>query len=70
MKDKILNKDSKLFTNDIRGNNENSTDFALLKMQFEYSDDIINIPSFINIYFIYNSFENILPLFSITKKMH
>ena len=68
MKDKILNKDSKLFTNDIRGNNENSTDFALLKMQFEHSDDIINIPSFINIYFIYNSFEKILPLFSITKK--
>ena len=68
MKDKILNKDSKLFTIDIIGNNENSTDFALLKMQFEHSDDIINIPSFINIYFIYNSLEKILPLFSITKK--
>ena len=68
MKDKILNKDSKSFTIDITGNDENSTDFALLKMQFEHSDDIINIPSFINIYFIYNSLEKILPLFSITKK--
>ena len=68
MKDKILNKDSKSFTIDITGNDENSTDFALLKMQFTHSDDIINIPSFINIYFIYNSLEKILPLFSITKK--
>ena len=68
MKDKILNKDSKSFIIDITGNDENSIDFSLLKMQFAHSDDIINIPSFINIYFIYNSFENILPLFSITKK--
>ena len=68
IKNKILNKDSESFNIDIIDNNENNSDFYLLKIQFDYLDDIINIPSFINIYFIYNSFEKILPLFSINKK--
>ena len=66
--DKILNKDSESFNINIIDNNENNNDSSLLKIQFDYLDDMINVPSNINIYFLYNSFEKILPLFSINKK--
>ena len=66
--DKILNKDSESFNIDAIDYNGNNSDFSLLKMQFDYLDDIISLPLFINIYFIYNSFEKILPLFSINKR--
>ena len=68
IKDKIFNKDSETFNIDLADDDINNTDLALLKMQFDYLDDIVNIPSFINIYFIYNTYEKILPLFSINKK--
>ena len=74
IKNKYINKDSESFTIDILSNSEEKnivdiSDLFLLNIQFDYlNDDIINIPSFINIYFIYNSFEKILPLFSINKK--
>ena len=66
--DKILNKDSESFNINIIDNNENNNDSSLLKIQFDYLDDMINVPSNINIYFLYNSFEKILPLFSMNKK--
>ena len=66
--DKILNKDSESFNINIIDNNENNNDSSLLKIQFDYLDDMINVPSNINIYFLYNSFGKILPLFSINKK--
>ena len=68
IKDKIFNKDSETFNIELTDDDINNTDLALLKMQFDYLDDIVNIPSFINIYFIYNTYEKILPLFSINKK--
>ena len=68
IKDKIFNKDSETFNFELADDDINNTDLALLKMQFDYLDDIVNIPSFINIYFIYNTYEKILPLFSINKK--
>ena len=74
IKNKYINKDSESFTIDILSNSEEKnirdiSDLFLLNIQFDYlNDDIINIPNFINIYFIYNSFEKILPLFSINKK--
>ena len=68
IKDKIFNKDSETFNIELADDDINNTDLALLKMQFDYLDDIVNIPSFINIYFIYNTYEKILPLFSINKK--
>ena len=66
--DKILNKDSESFNINIIDKNENNNDSSLLKIQFDYLDDMINVPSIINIYFLYNSFGKILPLFSINKK--
>ena len=68
IKDKIFNKDSETFNIELADDDINNTDLALLKMQFDYLDDIVNIPYFINIYFIYNTYEKILPLFSINKK--
>ena len=74
IKNKYINKDSESFTIDILSNSEEKnirdiSDLFLLNIQFDYlNDDIINIPNFINIYFIYNSFEKILPLFSTNKK--
>ena len=64
---RIINKESESFIIDISPN-EKKDNIYLLKIKFEYENNIINISSFINIYFIYNSFEKILPLFSVNKK--
>jgi len=67
----IMNKDSESFTIGLSSdekNDINSQSLTLLKIQFDYSDEIINISSFVNIYFLYNSFEKILPLFSVNKR--
>ena len=69
IKDKTLNKDSE---NGIlleeKDNKEENSDLSLLQIKFDYLDDIANIPVFVKIFFIYNSFEKIIPLFSIDKK--
>ena len=68
---KIMNKDSESFMIDLPSdekNDINSQSLTLLKIQFDYSDEIINISSFVNVYFLYNSFEKILPLFSVNKR--
>lgn len=68
---KIINKDSETFKIDISSKENNDAinlSSSLLKIKFDYSDDLIDISSSINIYFIFNSFEKILPLFSINKK--
>ena len=68
---KIINKDSETFLKDIYLNEKNdiiNQNLNLLQIKFEFLDDMINISYFINIYFIRNSFEKILPLFSIDKK--
>ena len=68
---KIMNKDSETFIIDLPSdekNDINNQSLTLLKMQFDYSDEIINISSFVNVYFLYNSFEKILPLFSVNKR--
>ena len=69
IKEKSINKDSENeYIQDEKDNKEENIDLSFLQMDFEYLDDIINIPIFIKIYFIYNSFEKILPLFSIDKR--
>jgi len=68
---KIMNKDSESFTIELpsdKKNDINNQSLTLLKIQFDHLDEIINISSFINIYFLYNSFEKILPLFSVNKR--
>ena len=68
---KIINKDSETFLKDIYSSKKNdiiNQNLNLLQIKFYFLDDIINISSFINIYFIRNSFEKILSLFSIDKK--
>ena len=72
LNNKIINKDSESFLLlDINSNEKDditNQSVNLLKIRFDYLDNIINISSSINIYFITNSFEKILPLFSINKK--
>ena len=72
LNNKIINKDSESFLLlDINSNKKDditNQSVNLLKIRFDYLDNIINISSSINIYFIKNSFEKILPLFSINKK--
>ena len=72
LNNKIINKDSESFLLlDINSNEKDditNQSVNLLKIRFDYLDNIINVSSSINIYFIKNSFEKILPLFSINKK--
>ena len=72
LNNKIINKDSESFLLlDINSNEKDditNQSVNLLKIRFDYLDNLINISSSINIYFIKNSFEKILPLFSINKK--
>ena len=72
LNNKIINKDSESFLLlDINSNEKDditNQNVNLLKIRFDYLDNIINLSSSINIYFIKNSFEKILPLFSINKK--
>ena len=71
LNNKIINKDSESFMIDLSSKEKNDIDnqsLRLLKIKFDYSNEIINISSFINIYFIHNSFEKILPLFSVNKR--
>ena len=72
LNNKIINKDSESFLLlDINSNEKDditNQNVNLLKIRFDYLDNIINVSSSINIYFIKNSFEKILPLFSINKK--
>ena len=60
IKDKILN-DENNYVIDIQSD-ENNTDISLLKIKIDYSD--LNISSFIQILFIYNSFDKIVPLYA------
>ena len=62
--DKIIKKDSDSFSIDIP--EKNNTNIFFLKIKIVYED--INISSYIKIYFLYNSFEKIIPLFSKNKK--
>ena len=69
IKEKSINKDSENeIILDKKNIKEENCDLSFLQIQFDYFDDIINIPIFIKVFFIYNSFEKILPLFTIDKK--
>ena len=64
IKDKIINNENNYLI-EIQ-DDENNTDISLLKIKIDYSD--LNISSYIQILFIYNSFDKIIPLFSINQK--
>ena len=64
VKDKILNEENNYLI-EIQ-NDENNTDISLLKIKIDYSD--LNISSFIQILFIYNSFDKIIPLYALNQK--
>ena len=63
IKDKMINEENNYLLE--IPNDENNINISLLKIKIEYSD--LNIFSFIQIIFIYNSFEKIIPLFSVNK---
>jgi hypothetical protein len=64
IKDKLINDESN-YTIDIP-NDENNINISILKIEIEYSD--LNITSFVQILFLYNSYEKIIPLFALNKK--
>ena len=64
IKDKYINDESN-YTIDIPID-ENNINISLLRIEIEYSD--LNISSFVQLLFIYNSFEKIIPLFALNKK--
>lgn len=66
IKDKLINEESSYAIDIPDDNNEGNISNSLLKLKIDYSD--INISSFVQILFIYNSYEKILPLYALNKK--
>jgi hypothetical protein len=61
LKNKIINKESEDFLIDISVLDDKNKNIILFKIKIDYED--INISSFIKIFFIYNSYDKIIPIF-------
>ena len=63
IKDKVINEENNYMIE--LPNDEGNIHFSLLKIKIEYSD--LNIFSIVKIFYIYNSYEKIIPLFAENK---
>ena len=64
IKDKLINDESD-YAIDLPID-ENNINISILRIEIEYSD--LNISSFVQLLFVYNSYEKIIPLFALNKK--
>jgi hypothetical protein len=64
IKDKLINDESD-YAIDLPID-ENNINISILRIEIEYAD--LNISSFVQLLFVYNSYEKIIPLFALNKK--